>query len=165
MYEALLKVLVASSSETEIQTAYLSVIQIDLQPSQTFLVYATDMFRRLSVNDQPITAESIIQRGCPRKDWAEAIVCQISTNVANKDQGISFEQWLLRLAKVSKEDLHTLFHAMSKSQYGHKIPVSYPVEKQINEEELCESDLEPSNTPRKTKVWCRCWLCGTRDAF
>ena len=160
MYEALLRVLAASSNETNIQTAYLTVIEIDMQPSKTFLVYATDMFRRLSVNDQPISVHTIMQRGCPRKDWAEAIVRHMSTSlVPNEDMSISFEQWLLRLAKVSANDLHTLFQAMVKTQYGQNCSVSHSFENQANEDELCELDLEPADRPIKTKFWCICRLC------
>ena len=160
MYEALLRALATSANETEIQTAYLTMIEIDMQPSKTFLVYATDMFRRLSVNDQPVSIHTMMQRGCPRNDWAEAIMRHMSTSsVPEEDASVSFEQWLLRLAKVSADELHVLFQAMVKTQYGHSCAVSHSLENPANDDEIRESDLESSDVPAKTTFWCICRLC------
>lgn len=71
-------------------------------PPRTFIVHATDLFRRCTVDDAPLTADSLVTRGCTRT-IATAITRALGT------EPLSFNAWLVRLARVPRASLHDLF--------------------------------------------------------
>jgi hypothetical protein len=71
-------------------------------PPRTFIVHATDLFRRCTVDDAPLTTDSLVARGCTRTT-ATAITRALGT------EPLSFNAWLVRLARVPRESLNDLF--------------------------------------------------------